>query len=296
MRKAGLWLLVASGLLVSSSVWAEDLLTTRGFVQNATVVDKVIPGAPPAGVTITGWQPSEFSQGIALRLTTNELYLVGSTGRLYRLNPTTGVATQVGAPFVPALNGTEFGVGFDNADHLRVVSNTGQNLRIDPATGAVTLDTPLAFAPGDASVGKTPQVGAIAFDPRHGGTTGYAVDDQHGLLRFGSATASDGLLFTIASTASFVGLTISPETGTAYGLEPGYSSVLDTLDLTTGVTTQLGFVGGQFVSYRGLAMAPGAGPVIASVPTLSWQGLALLAFALALSALWLRRKPRPARG
>ena len=221
MRKAGLWLLVASGLVVSSSVWAEDLLTTRGFVQKPTVVDTVIPGAPPAGFTITGWQPSEFSQGIALRLATNELYLVGSTGRLYRLNPATGVATQVGAPFVPALDGTAFGVGFDNADHLRVVSNTGQNLQIDPATGAVTLDTPLAFAPGDANAGKTPQVSAIAFDPRHGGTTGYAADDQRGLLRFGSATASDGLLFTIASTGPFVGLAISPRPGPHTGWSRG---------------------------------------------------------------------------
>jgi hypothetical protein len=249
----------------------------------------VVPGTSQGGTPITGLQPAEFIEGLALRPATNGLYLVGSSGRLYRLNPATAAATQVGPPFVPALAGTEFGVGFDNADHLRVVSNTGQNLEIDPTTGAVTVDTPLAFAPGDPNAGQTPQVSAIAFDPLHGGDTAYAIDDHFGLVRLGSTTASDGLLHTLAAgVGPFVGFAISRETGTAFGLEPGFSPTLVTLDLTTGATTPLGPVGGQFDHFRGLALDPS----IASVPTLSWQGLAALALGLALSALWLRRKRR----
>jgi hypothetical protein len=289
MRKAVSWLLVIAGLAVSSRLQAEAFWTTEGILLPTTVglLDSAAP--PQSGPAITGLQPSESSLGISLRPATRELYLVGSSGRLYQLNPTTGAATQVGSPFVPALTGTQFGIGFDNADGLRVVSDTGQNLRIDPATAVVTVDAPLAFAPGDPNAGKTPQVGAIAFDPTHPGATAYAIDDQLGLLRLGSATASDGLLTTIAAgPGPFEGFVISQETGVAYGITPGFSSSLVTLDLTTGATTQVATVGGQFLSFRGFALDP----AIPSTPTLSWQGLAALALGLALSALFLQRKRR----
>jgi hypothetical protein len=291
MRKAGFWLLVVSSLAVSSSLRAQEFWTTVGFPEPTTVW-MVPPGDPPkSGTTISGLQPSEVLRGISFRVATNELYVVGSSSRLYRLNPATGVATQVGSPFVPPLDGTQFGVGFDNSDRLRVVTNTGQNLRIDPATGVAHLDAPLAFAAGDVNAGKTPQVAAIAFDPFHGGATAYASDNNLGLLRLGSATASDGQLTTIAaSSGAFVGLVISRDTGTAYGLVPGFSSDLVTLDLTTGATHEVAAVAGQFNHFAGLAQ----GAVLTSVPTLSWQGLVALAFALALSALWLRRERRRA--
>jgi hypothetical protein len=290
MRKTRLYLAVAFFLAVSSSVQAEVFWTTVGGFSPPTAVALLDPGAPPqSSVPITGLQPGEFSQGIALRPATHELYLLGSSGRLYRLNPVSGVATQIGLPLVPALAGTEFGVGFDNADHLRVVSNTGQNLRIDPTMAAVTVDTPLAFAPGDPNAGMTPQVGAIAFDPLHGGATGYAIDDQFGLLRLGSTTASDGVLTTIAAgTGPFAGFAISQETGAAYGIMQGFSSFLIALNLTTGATSEIATVGGQFATFRGLALAPAS----VSVPALSWQGLAALALGLALSGLLIQRRRR----
>ncbi len=289
MWKAALCLFTAVGLAVSSSGRAEVFWTTEGFSQ-PNMIALLDPGAPPqGGIAITGLQPAEVSRGISVRPATGELYLVGSSSRLYRLNPATGVATAVGVPFVPALAGTEFGVGFDNADRLHVVSNTGQNLRVDPATAAVTVDTPLAFAPGDPNAGKTPQVGAIAFDLLHGGATAYAIDDQFGLLRLGSTTASDGILTTIAAVPGpFAGFAISRETGAAFGIVQGFSSFLVSLNLTTGATTQIALVGGQFVAFRGLALAPAS----VSVPALSWEGLAALALGLALSALFLQRRRR----
>ena len=46
---------------------------------------------------------------------------------------------QRGAPaFTPALSGTAFGFDFNpTVDRIRVVSDTGQNLRLNPDTGAV---------------------------------------------------------------------------------------------------------------------------------------------------------------
>lgn len=292
MRKAGFWVLVVSSLAVSSSLRAEEFWTTVGF-PGPTMVGMVAPGEPPKSATsISGLQPSEVSLGISFRVATNELYVVGSSSRLYRLNPATGVATQVGSPFVPPLDGGQFGVGFDSSDRLRVVSDTGQNLRVNPATGVAHLDAPLAFAAGDVNAGKTPQVTAIAFDPIHGGATAYALDAQFGLLRLGSTTANDGRLTTIAAgPGPFVGFVISRDTGTAYGLVPGFSPELVTLDLATGATHEVATVGSQFSSFAGLAQG---GVLPTSVPTLSWQGLVALAFALALSALWLRRERRRA--
>ena len=85
-----------------------------------------------------------------------ELYALGSTGRIYTINTTSGAATQKAQlaadstdatnPFT-ALDGTDFGVDFNPVvDRLRVVSNTGQNLRINVDTGATITDDALNSA------------------------------------------------------------------------------------------------------------------------------------------------------
>ncbi len=286
MSKTVTYLLFAVSILVfSSRVQGEVFYSTFGPLGPATVT-VLDPGGTPQNATITGLQPAETSLGIALRPGTGGLYLVGSSNRLYRLNPATGAATPVGSPFIPSLSGTEFGVAFDNSDHLRIVSDTGQNLRVDPATAAVTVDTALAFAVGDPHAGQAPHLGAIAYDHRHGNATAYGVDNQLGLLvRLGSSTASDGILTTIAPTTALplVGFDISSASGVAYGLEQGFSPQLVSVDLATGARTPVAPVGGQFTAFRGLAVAP----VSASIPTLGWPGLAGLTLALALSGLWL---------
>jgi hypothetical protein len=295
MRKAAPWLLFAVLILmVAASAQAAETFWAVIGPPGPPVISLFDPSSSPspAGAIITGLQPSETGLGIALRPATGELYLVGSTSRLYRLSPTTGVATVVGSPFAPLLSGFNFGVAFDNADRLRVVSDTGQNLRIDPATAAVTVDTPLAFAAGDPNAGQTPHVFAIAYDHKNGGATAYAIDANRGLLRLGSATASDGMLTTIAAgTPSLAGFDISPATGLAYGIVPGFAPELVVLNLQTGAVSPLAPAGGQFTIYHGFAVAP----AIPSAPALGWQGLTCLALGLALSALLLLRKRRQNR-
>jgi hypothetical protein len=285
MSKAAAYLLFAVSILVFSSRAQGEVFYASLAGWGPPAVQLLDPGGTPQGATITGLQPSETPLGIALRPGTEDLYLVGSSNRLYRLNPATGAATPVGSPFAPSLSGTQFGIAFDNSDHLRIVSDTGQNLRIDPTTAAVTVDTPLAFAVGDPHAGQAPHLGAIAYDHRHGSVTAYGVDNQLGLLvRLGSSTASDGVLTTIAPTLAspLVGFDISSASGLAYGLQPGFSPELITVDLTTGAVTPIAQVGGQFTLFRGLAVAPAS----ANIPTLEWQGLACLALGLALSGLW----------
>lgn len=294
MRKvAPCFLFAVSILMVAASAQAaEAFWAVLGPPAPLTLV-LLDPGSSPspgAAIAITGLQPSEISVGIALRPATGDLYLVGSTSRLYRLSTTTGVATAVGAPFTPLLSGSTFGVAFDNSDRLRVVSSSGQNLRIDPTTAAVTVDTPLAFAAGDPNAGQTPLVAAIAYDHKNGGATAYAIDWHFGLLRLGAATASDGMLTTIgAGATSLAELDISPATGLAYGIVPGFAPELVVLNLQTGAVSPLAPAGGQFTIYHGFAVAP----ALPSAPTLGGLGLACLTLGLALSALLLLRRRRP---
>lgn len=67
--------------------------------------------------------------GIDFRVQDGELYGVGNGGGIYRIDTATGVATLDSQLTVP-LEGGSFGVDFNPAaDRLRVVSDTGQNLR-----------------------------------------------------------------------------------------------------------------------------------------------------------------------
>lgn len=101
-------------------------------------------------MAVTGLQAGENLVGIDYRATDGLLYGVGSSGRIYTIDPATGAAvvkstlavdaTDTTAPYT-ALAGTDFGVDFNPvADRLRVVSNTGQSLRINVDTGATTTD------------------------------------------------------------------------------------------------------------------------------------------------------------
>ena len=83
--------------------------------------------------------------GIDFRPQDGLLYGLGDGGGIYTIDPSTAAATfkfQLGV----ALDGTDFGFDFNPAaDRLRIVSNTGQNLRINVnAPPSTTVDGTLA--------------------------------------------------------------------------------------------------------------------------------------------------------
>ena len=121
---------------------------------------QVLTSTSPA---ISGLVPSETLLGIDYRPSNGLLYGLGSKGNVYQLDPLTGVASNPvvltnsatgNAPIV--LQGVTFGVDFNpQADRLRVVSNTGQNLRINLglSIGNTIVDTrlpPAAMVSGSA--------------------------------------------------------------------------------------------------------------------------------------------------
>ncbi|MEK8106286.1 DUF4394 domain-containing protein [Micromonospora sp. M12] len=91
---------------------------------------------------------SEILVGIDYRIQDGALYGVGSTGGIYSLNPRTAAATKV-SQLTVALAGTSFGVDFNPAaDRLRIISDTGQNLRHNISPGGTTIvDSPSATRP-----------------------------------------------------------------------------------------------------------------------------------------------------
>jgi Domain of unknown function (DUF4394) len=229
------------------------------------VVDSSAPGTVQAFYEISGMQPGEGLVGIGVRPSTGTLYGVGSTSRLYTVQPGTGAATPVGSgPFAPALQGSRFGIAFDPVSgRLRVVSNTSQNLLIDPITGRVaSVGASLAFAAGDPHFGSTPQISALAYspnDPFATSATAYGIDERTGaLVLLGSPDPADGTLHTVgnATPGPAAGFDVSRVSGIAFAVQPGFTPALVTVDLTTGLASFLGSIGGQFTLFNGLAVAP----------------------------------------
>ena len=138
--------------------------------------------------------------GIDHRVKTGDLLGVGDQGGLYTI-ATGGAATSIGKLTVP-LEGAVFGVDVNPAaDALRIVSDTGQNLRQPLAMtplAATAADTKLTNPATAPATGTVPAVGVTA--------AGYTNDDN--------AMASGTALFVIDTTADRVSLQSPANAGT----------------------------------------------------------------------------------
>lgn len=85
--------------------------------------------------------------GIDFRVQNNTMYAVGNRGGIYTVSisaGTEGTLTKV-SQLTVGLSGSNFGVDFNPAaDRLRVISDTGQNLRHDLNANLTTVDSPLS--------------------------------------------------------------------------------------------------------------------------------------------------------
>lgn len=125
------------------------------------------PNKPePVSKAITGLQNGEGILGIDFRPLNGQLYALGSSSRIYTINLGTGAATQVGSGILSTpLVGTEFGFDFNpTVDRIRVVNDTGQNLRLNPIDGSV------AGIDGVINPG-TPALSSAAYTDNFAGAT-----------------------------------------------------------------------------------------------------------------------------
>jgi hypothetical protein len=287
MRKFLIAFLACVGVLSASSVSQAVLIFGIDDSSGQTLVafDSASPGSYQNGAAISGLQSGETIKGIDFRPSTNQLYALGSTSRLYTLNPITGAATQVGGPgpFSPVLSGSNFGFDFNpEVDMIRVVSNTKKNYVLNPNTGTAVAATDLAFGPGP-NFGVPANVEFSAYtnsvSPAPATTQLYGIDT--GLDILVTQTNSAGVLTEVGplgvNVGAVGGFDINGAGNIAYAaLLPSSTSAsnLYSINLATGAATSLGQIdGGAVVS--ALTVAPdGFNPFIPEPAS-----VALLAFA-----------------
>lgn len=183
---------------------------------NAGQPQRVLESRP-----VVGLPAGESLLGIDYRVARGVLYALSTGGRLYTLDTATGLLTPVGPQAATLSAGALFGFDFNPAaDRIRIVNNTGYNVRMHPDTGVLVdanqalegfqPDTPLTFAPGDVNVGRSPVVVAAGYTYNKKDdklTTNYAIDRRLGsLLTQGSiegvtpvVSPNTGLLRTVGS-------------------------------------------------------------------------------------------------
>jgi Domain of unknown function (DUF4394) len=198
------------------------------------------PAALLGTVAITGLQGGETLVGIDRRPSNGQVYAVGSTSRLYRLNVITGVATAVGGPFTPALSGVRFGIDFDPVnDRLRLVSDAEQNLTLDADTGEVVTPTEPALTPAGTIV-------AAAYTANNDGvqfTTQFDIDAASDQLKR-QDLPDDGVLTVVGPLGVDAGFDISPYDDAGFAaLSVGGVSGLYSIDLLTGRARLIGPIG-----------------------------------------------------
>jgi hypothetical protein len=119
---------------------ADGNITATALVDGLSLAQFVVntPGTVTSTGDITGLQTGETLVGIDFRPSDGNLYGLGTSNRLYTIDTNTGVATQKGMALTTPLDAMASNVGFDfdpGADLLRILSDTRQNLRINPTTG-----------------------------------------------------------------------------------------------------------------------------------------------------------------
>ena len=215
--------------------------------------------AKPEPVTkpITGLASEEMLLAIDFRPANGQLYAISNASKMYTLNLGNGAATMVGSmAFSTPLSGTSFGFDFNpTVDLIRLVSNSGQNLRLNPNTGAVQgVDGVLN--PG------TPMATGAAYTNNMAGattTTLYVLNNNDNMLYKqkppNKGTLIEGKMGT-GPLANANGFDIGGMSGKAwFTTSSGANTMLYQLNLETGAATPAGTITGS--SLTGFAVGLG---------------------------------------
>ena len=196
--------------------------------------------------------------GIDYRVARGVLYALSASGRLYTLNAETAQLAPVGTGAPVVLQGQRFGVDFNPAvDRVRVVSDSGQNLRLHPDTGALVATDPNVTAPEAAAAGVRLAGAAYTYNNRDSAlTTMFVIDLARGALMLqgsredvspavspntGKLTAVGDLGTGPLQDASF---DIADTNNAALAaLRVGERTRLHAIDLATGRATLIGTIG-----------------------------------------------------
>lgn len=207
------------------------LLTDEDELQTFTFGATGTPAAsdvltPDATINVTGLADDDDLVGIDIRPATNQLYGITDDSVVYVIDVETGEATAPGVATDPVIEDEALGFDFNpTVDRIRVDVSTGQNLRLNPDTGAVgtnadtgepTIDGNITFAEGDDNAGMTPAVVGAGYtnsvaDAEE--TQLYVIDAEHDILAL-QDPPNDGTLNTIGE------LGVDARSSTAFDITP----------------------------------------------------------------------------
>ena len=199
------------------------------------------PGTFSLKTAVSGITAGEKLMSVDFRPATGELYALSNASKLYIINTSTATSRVVGtAAFIPAISGTIASIDFNpTVDRIRLVTNTGQNLRLNPENGAV--------AATDGSIATTSSIAGVAYTNSKSGASStilYDLDMTAGKL-FKQDPPNNGTLVEVGSLGiTFTGqaaFDINPDNSVALvAATKDSKNNLYKLDLSTGKTTNIG--------------------------------------------------------
>jgi hypothetical protein len=205
-----------------------------------------------------------------------------SSARIVWVDPTTGATTLASTSSAP-IGANVMGIDFNPVpDRLRVVSDAGENLRINVATGAAIVDGTLAYAAADTHAGSAPRIADAAYT---NADTNPATGTQLFYIDYGldilvtTSNPNAGVLTTVGSlgvdTDASLGFDILTDllgNNTALAsLRVGGVQGLYGINLGSGAATLIGTIGTSALT--GLAVAPVSEPASLSLLLLALAGI-----------------------
>lgn len=178
---------------------------------NANNTNQIVGAA--VSINPANLQTGESIVAIDYRPATGILYGVSNQSRLYILNPLNGNARVVNAtPFTPAISGGIAGFDFNpTVDRIRLVTRSGQNLRLNPDDGTVVAtDSPINGV-ADAIITEVAYTNNIS-----GATTTEMFNLDVVNARLYKQDPNPGTLTTIGSIGLRPLLSTNPNFSTAY--------------------------------------------------------------------------------
>lgn len=236
----------ASGVAGSNEVHKTLQVVGLTADQRLVCFNERKPGKARAIGYVSGLMTDTRLVGIDFRVQDGLLYGVGNAGGVYKIDTSYATATLVNRLTV-ALDGTSFGVDFNPAaDRLRIVSNSGQNLRHNINAGGVTLtDDALDYPTTINGVGPTAQgVSGAAYTNNDlsatTATTLYALDTTQDQVSIQSPP-NDG---TLAATGK---LGVDAQGGTGFDI---YSTLRDGASVDNQAYASLHAADGSSAFYK----------------------------------------------
>jgi hypothetical protein len=283
--------LAAATLLAACATTSDETVgpPAKEMILAVTADNKLIrfnggqPQRIQSSLSLKGLKAGEEVLGIDFRVARNQLYLLASSGQIYRVKVADATLEAIGAPVaLPATATGNWGFDFNpTVDRIRVVNEGGLNLRRHPDSGVqvdgdaasegLQPDGRLVFDAADVNAGKAARIAAAGYTYNKQDeklTTNYAIDVAQGLLvtqgtKEGVTPAvspNTGRLFTVGKlgiSASRLHFDISDVSNAAYiAADEAGGDAIYRVDLASGKATRVARVGAGGLQLRGIAIEP----------------------------------------